>query len=107
MTSEHELQSQILDLIRMRGGVATRVNSGGSITKRGGHISLADKGTSDLICCFKGHYLAIEVKCHPNMPTPEQILFGRMVNSAGGIFLVAYDIDDVNRELDILERGEQ
>ena len=40
---EHTLQSQGIAEIRARGGVVIRVNSGGTLTKRGGHIRLADE----------------------------------------------------------------
>jgi len=105
--TEHEIQLACINLIRKRGGIVTRVNSGGTIAKRGGHLSLAEKGTSDLIACFGGKYLAIEVKDTGKVATSDQREFGRMVNRAGGIFLVIDDIDKLSRELDLLERGEQ
>ncbi len=105
--SEHELQTQIVELIRKRGGVATRVNSGGSVSKRGGYIRLADKGTADIIACFRGHYIAPEVKFGKNEPSDDQKDFFRRVREAGGISFPVWNIEQMNHELDLLERGEQ
>lgn len=104
---EHDLQTKIIKLIRERGGVATRVNSGSIVFKRSGYtnvLKLADKGTSDIIACYQGRYLAIEVKFDDGKPSEEQIEFGKTVNKAGGIFLLAYNLEDVDGELDILDR---
>ena len=106
--TEHSTQSAILDLIRLRGGVATRVNSGSAIFKRDGKTQVikgADKGTSDIIALYKGVYLAIEVKFGKGKPTPEQIAFLESVANAGGVGLVAYDIDVINDVLKAIDQS--
>ena len=103
--TEHDTQNAIIQLIKARGGLAIRINSG-SIAKGARVIKGAAKGTSDIIACFRGKFIAVEVKCGRNKPSDEQIDFGRVVNRAGGIFLVAYDIDTVIKELDMIENGE-
>ena len=109
--SEHEVQSTIIDLIRVRGGVATRVNSGSILTKRGDKtyvVKLADKGTSDTIGCYRGVALYIEVKKPGKKPTPEQIAFLESVARAGGVGLLAYDSEFVEynlNEIDMFTRG--
>ena len=45
------------------------------------------------------YYLAIECKYGNGKPTPEQLDFGRMVRDAGGLFLVAYDVETVEKLL--------
>ena len=104
--TEHDIQVLSNAMARARGAVVIRVNSGGSISKRGGHIALAEKGTSDTIMCYQGKFIAVEYKDKGKYPTDEQREFGRMVNRAGGIFLVIDDPDKLMHELDILERGE-
>ena len=58
-------------------------------------------GVSDRICCYKGQFVAIEVKrpsrkTHKNGGlTDNQRAFGEAVKSAGGHFIVAYDEQDV------------
>jgi hypothetical protein len=44
-------------------------------------------------------YLAIEVKFGKGKPTPEQIEFLESVARAGGVGLVAYDVDAVEQVL--------
>lgn len=105
--TEHETQSAIIDLIRLRGGVATRVNSGSAVFKRDGKTQVirgAEKGTADIIACYKGRYLAIEVKHGKNTITMEQLIFLESVRSAGGITCVAYSVDKVNRLLDAIDK---
>jgi len=104
--TEHEIQQAIIDLIKARGGVVTRVNSGSAVFKRDGVTQVikgAEKGTSDLICCYRGVYLAIEVKRAGKKATPEQIAFLESVAKAGGVGLVAYDsefVESILNEID-------
>lgn len=103
---EHDTQSAIIDLIRLRGGVATRINSGSMIAKRGDKtycVNLADKGTSDIIALYKGVYLAIEVKFGKNTASDEQISFLESVAQAGGVGLLAYDTETINEVLNRID----
>lgn len=106
--TEQQTQSAILNLIRLRGGVAIRVNSGSAIFKdKSGRVNVikgAAKGTADIIGCFKGRYIAIECKYGKGKPTPEQLEFGRQVRDAGGYFIVAYDVESVNALLNQIDR---
>lgn len=106
--TEHDTQSAIVDLIRLRGGVVTRINSGSMLAKsneRVYRVQLADKGTSDVIVLYKGVYLAIEVKYGKGKPTLEQIEFLESVANAGGVGLVAYDIDIINDVLKAIDQS--
>jgi hypothetical protein len=107
--TEHDTQSAILDLISLRGGVVTRINSGSMLAKsqtdRVYRVQLADKGTSDIIALYKGVYLAIEVKFGKGKPTPEQIEFLESVARAGGVGLVAYDVDYVDTVMIAIEES--
>jgi Holliday junction resolvase len=101
--SEHETQSRIINLIKERGGVVTRINSGSMIAKskddRCYRVNLADKGTSDIIALYCGVYLAIEVKYGDNKATKEQVAFLESVAAAGGVGLVAFDCEFVEKVL--------
>ena len=99
--TEHELQTAIIALIRKRGGVATRVNSGNIVNS----IRGASKGTADIIACYRGRYLAIEVKSSKGKPTIEQLVFGDNVRMAGGVFFVTWNLETVNNMLDALSTG--
>ena len=93
------------------GGVATRVNSGSAIYKDGvGRVNVirgAERGTSDILACYRGRYLAIEVKYGRGKPSPAQLDFGRTVRDAGGLFMVTYDLDAVARLLDEVDMEER
>ncbi len=59
------------------------------------------KGVSDILGCFEGKLLAIEVKVPGRKPSLEQALFLYSVNQAGGIGFVAYSVEDVIENLGI------
>jgi len=62
------------------------------------------RGVSDIICCWKGRFLAIELKIKPNGPTHEQREFLADCRKAGGIAFVAYSLEDVKKELLTLDQ---
>ena len=103
--SEQDLVNAVIDLIRYRGGVATRINAGMRVIDDGGKRRVmrgADAGTSDIIACYRGRYLAIEGKFGRNKPTAKQIYFLDSVREAGGLALVTWDIDSVIKLLEEL-----
>ena len=59
----------------------------------GGPMSVP--GVSDILGCYRGRMMAIEVKCPGNKLTQLQKNFLDNVNEAGGIAFVAYCIEDV------------
>lgn len=100
---EQGLMNAIVDYLRLRGCVAIRINSGAiPVEGEGGRrlIRLADKGTSDILCCYRGLFVAIETKIGSNTPTPAQEAFLADVRRAGGVAIVAYSIEDVERGLE-------
>jgi len=104
---EQALVNSIIQLIQYRGGIATRINSG-MVTKEnedGGRYVIrgAKKGTSDILACFKGKYIAIECKVGDNKPTVYQAYFLESVTNAGGIACVAYSAETVIELLDEIE----
>ena len=52
------------------------------------------KGVSDVLCCFRGQFIAIEVKSPKDKPTPEQSGFISNVNSCGGLACVVHNFDE-------------
>lgn len=97
--SEQDLVNAIIDYIVLRGGLATRINSGMRVIKGESGKSRVFKGapagTSDIIACIAGRYVAIECKLPGNKPTDKQTGFLRDVADAGGVTLCAYSLDDV------------
>jgi len=105
--TEHELQSAIIQLIQVRGGLVIRTNSGfirlEDANGKSRVFKGASKGTSDLIALYKGHFLAIEVKAGRNRATFEQEDFIQQVRDRGGIAFVTWSADTVISALDAID----
>ena len=98
--SETALVAAILELLTIRRVYAYRQNQGALRVPREGRkdrvIRFATaEGISDVIGIYRGRYLAIEAKVHPNLPTVEQVLFLETVRKEGGVAVLAYSTDDV------------
>ena len=61
-------------------------------------------GIPDIIACYKGIFLGIEVKLDYNKPSEIQKAKLKLINNAGGIGIVAYSIDDVTEVLREVDR---
>lgn len=61
-------------------------------------------GVSDIIGCYKGRFIAIELKAGKGKASDAQLEFIRRVNEAGGIGFVAYDLDTVIEKLGLEDR---
>jgi len=53
------------------------------------------KGVADIIGCYKGRFIAIEVKVGSRQLTPQQAAFLSQVERAGGCAFVARSVKDV------------
>jgi hypothetical protein len=53
-------------------------------------------GVSDIIGCWDGQFVAMEVKVGDNKPTPAQYNFLQNIKQTGGLTLVPYSLDDVH-----------
>lgn len=99
---EHEIQKQIIDYLLLRGVVLLRINS---ISR--GHTRAVTRcgqgnanGCADLIGSYKGRFLAVEVKKWGGKPTPEQTSFLDEIRASGGIAILAYSVEDVQKVLE-------
>ena len=61
-------------------------------------------GVPDIICCYKGRFIAIECKAGKNKPTALQERELRVIHEAGGYSLLINEenIDDVRKLLETL-----
>ena len=61
-------------------------------------------GVPDIICCYKGRFIAIECKAGKNKPTALQERELKLIQEAGGYSLVINEknIDDVRKLLESL-----
>ncbi len=91
---ENTVQKEIIDLIEYRGGYVFKV------------IRANMKGVSDLIACYKGFFIAIEVKKEGSSwddATKLQKKQIEWVREAKGIGEVCSSVDEVKRILDKID----
>lgn len=96
MATEHDLQSKILKLIEYRGGYA--LNQPAS--------AVLARGTSDVIACYRGRFLALEVKKDLNGTyglTGAQKIRLKQVGTAGGVARSVDRLETVAAILDWLD----
>lgn len=90
--SETEIQREILEYLNsLPRTVAWRNNTG-----RRGNVKFGlCAGSSDIICCHYGRFVAIEVKTEEGKVSDEQWAFMATVINADGTAFVAYNLSDV------------
>ncbi len=108
---EKDLQKHIVEYLRLKGYLVVKFPSVGIWKKEtGSYIPQPQIGISDLLF-WKSEpsgvvllplgrgtvrrYGAIEVKIKPRKPTQAQLDFGEQMKRAGGVFIVAYSLEDV------------
>jgi Holliday junction resolvase len=84
---EQIIQTKIINYLHRNGAYSIKT------------ISTNSGGTPDVICCFKGHFLAIEVKKPGGKVSDLQKHHINRIKEAGGIAVVAYGIDEVREAL--------
>lgn len=96
---EKTVVKAITQFLRARGAYVVK--------QHGSQFSTA--GVPDLICCYKGHFLAVEVK--RNHPSCKVSLVQKKhlndVSDRGGIALVARSVDDVESALVQIDNKEK
>ena len=121
--SEKDVQTSIVNVLTMRGALAMRVNSGamaGEHTNKHGRTKKrivrfitwfasghppTSSGVSDVLACYRGRFVAIEVKApgKKKNATVNQKAYIDAVLQAEGIGIVADCVDDVIELLDWLD----
>ena len=107
MLTEKEIENAILDYLQtIKGMVAWKNQTTGlydPVKKcfrplRGKH---SGKGSTDIIGCFRGRFIGIEVKRPKNFKlSDDQKAFIDKINMSGGIAFVAKSIEDVKKALE-------
>jgi len=94
---ETELVRMCLDYLHLKGVFAWRNNSGGF--KKGEHfIRVGCVGSADIIGIINhGRFLAVECKVGRNRPSDRQKAWGSQISERGGLLIVAYSIDDLEK----------
>lgn len=96
-TPEGEVLSGALELLKLRGVVAVRFNTGALKTPSGGFIRFGAVGAPDIwgaIPWAAGRMILVEVKAPKGKPRPNQVEFLERMRAAGA---VAVWLDDLGR----------
>ena len=104
--SEAQVQKQILQWLELQKDLTVvRFNSIGVPLGDGKFRPLRMRGISDLICCVRGTFLAIEVKREKGGKLSEyQKAFLETVEAVGGKSLVASNLDQVIELVNLIRK---
>ena len=92
---ESVLVTKMLELIRDRGGYAENIWGGG----------FQSAGIPDILACYRGVFLGIEVKVGKNKPSELQKAKVKLINDAGGLAFVTWDnLEQLTVALDYIDR---
>lgn len=99
MTPEARVTKKIQGLLKRRGALARKIHGHGG----------QKRGISDFLTCYKGWFLAIEVKApgKEDTVTELQAKFLADVEKAGGFGLVASSVKQVRDLLDHIDKLEE
>lgn len=101
--SEKTLQKKIIDYLESIGAVVVKVNNGAVYNPyRKSWIPPRRKGVSDILCCYKGYFIAIEVKGTGSYATKEQKEFIEQVKINGGFGITTRKFEEVVELIDTL-----
>ena len=60
-------------------------------------------GVPDILACYKGRFIGIEVKNEKGKTSPLQDINLQQIKEAGGISIIARSVEDVQHVIDILD----
>lgn len=102
---EHEVQSEIIRWLAEKKIFHYRNNSGAALaeyTNKAGvtskrYMQFGISGAPDIVAIVKGIYVGIEVKRETTKQTEAQAVFERRVTRAGGIYILARKLEEVEK----------
>lgn len=93
------LTNAICDYLKFKGHYANRINTTGTMRNINGVMKYTHsgtrRGTADITAIVNGRHVSIEVKCYATKDRvrPEQIKEQSRVEAAGGIYIIAADME--------------
>lgn len=99
--NETALVKAAIDFLTMKGAMCWRNNTTGVFdpTRKTFRTFTGRKGVADILGIWKGKPLAVECKMKGNKLSPDQQSFITEFKTAGGLAIVAYDLDDIDAGL--------
>lgn len=82
--SEKDLQDQIIEHLKSHDIYTLNVHGGG----------WGGRGTPDLLICFKGQFVAFELKVKGNTLEPAQRIHKKRIERNGGLHFAPYTFDE-------------
>lgn len=92
--NEGTLTRNIKEYLKSRGAYAENIWGGG----------FQASGIPDILACYNGRFLGLEVKLEYNSPSAIQKAKLAMINKAGGVGQVVRSVDEVKAILDDLDK---
>jgi Holliday junction resolvase len=91
MTPEKKVKNKVMKILKDAGAYNFYASTGG----------YGKSGVPDIVCCYRGHFLAIECKAGKNTTTALQKINIEAIRKAGGTALVINEnnIDEVTDAL--------
>lgn len=104
--TEKQIENTILSWLFIQGIFAHKVDNVGIFDQKIGRYRMKQSvhrklGISDILCCYKGRFVAIEVKRKGGKLSEHQERYLKDVNASGGLGFVARSIEDCAREMNI------
>ena len=93
MQPEYRIVQNIKKLIKSRGGWCVKIHGG----------PYQDAGTPDILACYRGRFIAIEVKTSRGVVRPEQKVVQRAITGSGGYALITHLVGEVADVLDAVD----
>ena len=98
--SEQQILNSIIDFLSFQNVPFAHVRNTGSIARKGENVFFAkprncQKGVSDIIACYRGYPVAIEVKTEKAKLSEDQSAWLSKWGKNGGDVIVARSLDDV------------
>lgn len=101
---ERHVLARVLAYLKKRGARAWRNNVGSRETDHGKIPMGLGPGTADVVACYRGRWISVECKApEGGRQTKLQKKHEAGVRAAGGLYVLARDVDDVKRALDHLD----
>lgn len=97
MKNESQLVSQIKNYLKSKGAYCEKIFGGG----------FQSAGIPDIIACYRGYFVAIEVKSPTGKGRASDIqkLKIRAIREAGGVAFITDNIEDVEQVLNFIDNG--
>jgi hypothetical protein len=93
---EGKIVKAIQARIKKRGGRCIKIH--------GGDNPFQEVGIPDLLCCYRGRFVGLEVKQPGERPSPVQMVFLHEIVSSGGYASVVSSVEEVDRLLARIDR---